>query len=47
VLHEEWREVTADEYDTAHRYAQRILEDFYDSREQVVDVLVNASRLTN
>jgi len=35
VLHEDWREVTEDEYNDAHKYAQRILEDFYDHRPTV------------
>jgi hypothetical protein len=35
VLHEDWREVTFDEYEEAHKYAQRILEDFYDDRATV------------
>lgn len=35
VLHEDWREVTEDEFNEAHKYAQRILEDFYDARATV------------
>jgi Domain of unknown function (DUF4145) len=41
VLHEEWRE----EYDNAHRYSQRVLEDFYDARPQVEAVLKKAGKL--
>ena len=35
VLHDDWREVTQEEYEEAHKYAQRILEDFYDDRATV------------
>jgi hypothetical protein len=35
VLHEDWREVQPQEYEDAHKYAQRILEDFYDDRSTV------------
>lgn len=44
ILHDEWREVTEDEYPNAHHYAQRILEDFYDNRAQVEALLVEAKR---
>ncbi len=45
VLHDEWREVTEDEYNAAHLYTQRILEDFYDLRSEVEQVLMKAGRL--
>jgi hypothetical protein len=45
ILHGEWRVVTQDEFDTAHRYVQRILEDFYDDRPSVESVLRKAGRL--
>jgi hypothetical protein len=45
VLHDEWREVTSDEYNSAHLYAQRILEDLYDLRGEVEQVLAKARRL--
>jgi len=32
VLHDEWREVQPEEFEEAHKYSQRILEDFYDDR---------------
>jgi hypothetical protein len=32
ILHDDWRNVTEDEFGDAHKYAQRILEDFYDDR---------------
>ena len=35
ILHDDWREVTEDEFNDAHKYAQRILEDFYDDRPTV------------
>jgi hypothetical protein len=45
VLHDEWREVTQDEFDLAHHYAQRILEDFYDDRPSVEALLISKGRL--
>jgi uncharacterized protein DUF4145 len=45
VLHDEWREVTEDEFDRAHRYTQRILEDFYDDRPSVEALLIQKDRL--
>ena len=35
VLHDDWREVKQDEFEEGHKYAQRILEDFYDDRPTV------------
>jgi hypothetical protein len=45
VLHDEWRQVTSDEYEGAHLYVQRILEDFYDNRAEVEAVLAKAKRI--
>lgn len=45
VLHDEWREVTQDEFDQAHHYAQRILEDFYDDRPSVEALLIEKGRM--
>jgi len=45
VLHDEWRVVTEDEFDQAHRYAQRILEDLYDDRPSVDAILKVKSRM--
>lgn len=45
VLHDEWRAVTAEEFDQAHHYTQRILEDFYDDRPSVEALLISKSRL--
>jgi hypothetical protein len=39
VLHDEWREVTEEEYSLAHHYLQRVLEDFYDDRPAVLAIL--------
>lgn len=39
VLHDEWREVTRQEAEDAHRYVARIIEDFYDDRETVKKLL--------
>ena len=39
VLHDDWRKVSSAEFDTAHHYAQRILEDFYDDRTSVEAIL--------
>jgi uncharacterized protein DUF4145 len=35
ILHEDWRSVTAEEYEDSHHYVQRIMEDFYDNRADV------------
>ncbi len=35
VLHDDWREVKQQEFEGAHKYTQRILEDFYDDRPTV------------
>lgn len=45
ILHEEWREVTDAEYETAHHYTQRILEDFYDDRPSVEKLLKKANKI--
>lgn len=45
VLHDDWRTVTEDEVEDAHRYMQRILEDFYDDRPTVEAVLKAKKRL--
>jgi hypothetical protein len=46
ILHDEWREVAPEEYDAAHLYTQRILEDFYDERAEVEALLVAADRIS-
>lgn len=45
VLHDEWREVSAEEVEKAHRYVQRILEDLYDDRPTVEAQLTLKTRL--
>ncbi|HTD15917.1 MAG TPA: DUF4145 domain-containing protein [Chthoniobacterales bacterium] len=45
VLHDDWRNVTDDEVQDAHRYTQRILEDLYDDRATVVAILTAKGRL--
>lgn len=45
VLHDDWRTVTDDEVEDAHRYMQRILEDLYDDRPTVEALLVQKGRL--
>ena len=45
VMHDDWREVTEEEFDEAHRYAQRILEDFYDDRPTVEALLIAKGRM--
>lgn len=45
IVHDEWREVDESEVSTALRYASRILEDFYDDRESVLEILTKKKRL--
>ncbi len=45
VLHDEWRAVTREEFDLAHHYTQRILEDFYDDRPSVEATLIAKNRI--
>ncbi len=44
ILHDEWRVVDESEYEDAHRYSQRILEDLYDDRETVESILTGKNR---
>jgi hypothetical protein len=44
ILHDEWREVDVTEFQLAHLYAQRILEDLYDDRESVEATLTACGR---
>jgi hypothetical protein len=46
ILHDEWREVTPEEFDDAHLYAHRILEDFYDDRPTIEAMLIAKGRLS-
>ncbi|HLN31212.1 MAG TPA: DUF4145 domain-containing protein [Gemmataceae bacterium] len=45
VLHDEWREISEEDVEPAHHYAQRILEDFYDDRPTVLAQLRKAGRI--
>ena len=44
ILHDEWRVVEESEYEDAHLYSQRILEDLYDDRDTVESVLNTKQR---
>jgi hypothetical protein len=44
VLHDEWRELNQEEFEEAHKYSQRILEDFYDDRPTVEARLASQGR---
>ena len=45
VLHEEWRAVTQQETEDAHHYVGRVIEDLYDDRAAVENVLGAKNRL--
>lgn len=45
VVHDEWRQVDEEEVEVALHYIQRILEDFYDDRESVLQILYAKARL--
>jgi hypothetical protein len=45
VIHDEWREISEEEVVSALHYAQRILEDLYDDRNTVLQILINKGRL--
>jgi hypothetical protein len=44
ILHDDWREVKREEFDDAHHYTQRILEDLYDDRATVEKILGGKGR---
>jgi hypothetical protein len=44
ILHDDWRPITEAEFEVAHRYTQRILEDLYDDRPSVLKLLANKGR---
>jgi len=46
VLHDEWREVLADEVALAHHYVHRVAEDLYDDRASVEAILIAKGRLS-
>jgi len=45
VVHDEWRAINEDEVQAALHYAQRILEDLYDDRAAVEQVLIAKGRI--
>lgn len=45
VLHDDWKEITKEDAEAARYYCQRLLEDFYDDREAVLDLLYKVKRL--
>jgi hypothetical protein len=44
ILHDDWREVSPNEFETSRRYTQRILEDLYDDRPGVLKLLAQKGR---
>ena len=44
VLHDEWHEIPPEDVEAARHYCQRILEDFYDDRASVEQLLITAGR---
>lgn len=44
ILHDDWRAISEEEYELAHRYTQRILEDWYDDRASVLTLLKSKNR---
>jgi hypothetical protein len=45
VLHDEWHKIPKEDVEAAHHYTQRILEDFYDDRTAVLEILRAKSRV--
>ena len=45
VLHDEWHEIPEKDVLAARHYCQRILEDFYDDRDSVLNLLREAGRI--
>jgi hypothetical protein len=45
VLHDDWRDVQEEEVIAAHQYTQRILEDLYDDRVTVENILIANNRI--
>lgn len=45
VLHDEWYKVEYEDVKLSHRYTQRILEDFYDERDTVEEILAEVGRI--
>jgi Arc/MetJ-type ribon-helix-helix transcriptional regulator len=47
IVHDDWREVSSEDYEVARQYVTWILRDFYDDRETVERQLENAGRLAS
>lgn len=45
VLHDDWRTVTEDDFSASYHYCQRIIEDFYDDRDTVENILKEKKRI--
>ena len=45
ILHDEWKEVTEEDFSIAYHYCQRIIEDFYDDRPTVEKILKEKGRI--
>ncbi len=45
IMHDDWRAVDPEEFASAHRYVQRVIESFYNSRTQVETLLTKANRV--
>ncbi len=45
IMHDEWKEVTQEDFDTAYHYCQRVIEDFYDDRDTVESILTPKGRI--
>ena len=45
IMHDEWKNVTEEDYMSSHHYVQRIIEDFYDDRPSVEKILKDKKRL--
>ncbi|MCG7941447.1 MAG: DUF4145 domain-containing protein [Candidatus Thiodiazotropha lotti] len=45
VLHDEWHEIPEEDVQAARYYTQRILEDFYDDRESVLNLLRESGKV--
>jgi hypothetical protein len=45
VVHDDWRAVTENEVESALHYAQRVLEDFYDDRPSVEQILIAKGKM--
>ena len=45
ILHDEWKLVTGEDFIVAYYYCQRIIEDFYDDRDTVENILKEKGRI--